>query len=126
MGYYKDRFFNVLSHHSFYDLTRFFVFKFASKFNKSFIKVPPPKFATSDAFSSYTYKPYSGRVILFKASKPPLEINESPLMGWTDYFKGEVEEISISGGHLGIFREPAIQKTAKELSDVLKKLNSSK
>ena len=84
---------------------------------------PPPKFITSPDYIKYVYKPYSGKVILFKAGNPPLEIEDLPLLGWADYFKGDVSVITVDGGHLGIFREPGIQQTGEKLGAALSDLD---
>ena len=123
MRYYKERFVSMNSNYSYYDLIRFILLKSFGNVTKRFKKAPPPKFIRTTEYSNYTYKPYPGRVILFQATMRPLEIDDSPLMGWADYFTGEVDLISISGGHLGMFREPAIRKTAEQLSEILKKVN---
>lgn len=93
------------------------------RFKVSYLEPPPPKFILSREYEKYVYQPYSGNVVLFKAGNPPLEVNDSPLMGWSEYFTGNVELITVDGGHLGILREPAIQKLAQELNVVLEKLN---
>ena len=63
-------------------------------------------------------------MILFKAGNPPLEVEDVPLLGWSDYFKGDVLVNTVDGGHLGIFREPGIQQTGEKLGAVLSDLNS--
>jgi thioesterase domain-containing protein len=126
MRYYKERFTSMNSDYSYYDMIRFILHKSFGNVTKPFRKAPPPKFIRTTAYSNYTYKPYSGRVVLFQATNRPLEIDDSPMMGWSDYFTGEVDLISISGGHLGMFREPAIRKTAEELNGILKKVNNTK
>ena len=91
---------------------------------RDFISPPPPKFITTPEYSRYKHKPYSGKVILFQASVRPLEATDSPLMGWSKYFTGDVKLITIQGGHLGIFRQPEVRKLAQELTVVLDELNS--
>jgi len=105
------------------DLFKFVVKKSYQRF-KDFVKPPPPKFITSPKYGTYRHKPYSGRVILFQASIAPLEATDSPLMGWSKYLSGDVRLITIPGGHLGIFRQPEVQKLAEELTAVLKELNN--
>ena len=101
-----------------------FILKRTYKGFRDFLNPPPPKFITSPKYNNYTHKPYSGKVILFQASIPPLEATNSPLMGWSKYFSGPVELITIQGGHLGIFRQPEIKKLAEELTAVLEELNN--
>ena len=62
-------------------------------------------------------------MILFQASITPLEYDGSPIMGWEGFFTGDVEVVSVQGGHLGIFREPAVKKLAEELADALEEIN---
>ena len=122
--YYKNRFTSVnQSSESQIDLFKFSLKKSYERFKKPFLNAPP-KFVTSPEYKKYVFKPYSRKVVLFQAGNRPLEINDSPLMGWSEYFTGDVEHITVEGGHLGIFREPAIEKLADKLSAVLDKLNS--
>ena len=93
------------------------------RFKDSYLEPAPPKFITSSEYEKYVYKPYAGKVILFQAGNPPLEVENSPLMGWSDYFVGDVSVITVDGGHLCIFREPAIQKTGGKLGAVLNDIN---
>jgi thioesterase domain-containing protein len=119
-AYYKDRVRSLNeAKNSWFDLVKFVAKKSSDSFNKKFVKAPPPKYITNPAYRTYIYKPYSGKVILVQASIPPVEVNNSPLMGWTGYFTGDVKQISIKGGHLGILREPAVADLAKELQKVL-------
>ena len=94
------------------------------RFKDSYMEPAPPKFITSSEYKKYIYKPYSGKVILFQAGSPPLEVENRPLMGWADYFTGDASVITVDGGHLGIFREPGIQKTGEKLGAVLNDLNN--
>lgn len=122
LSYYKERFSSLSkSGQSIVELSKFVVEK-SKKWNP-FTKSAPPKFITSPEYWKYVHKPYSGKVILFQAGKPPLDVNNSQMMGWSDYFKGDVETITVEGGHLGIFREPAIQKLAENLNTVFEELN---
>jgi hypothetical protein len=45
-------------------------------------------------------------------------------MGWSDYFSGDVSVITVDGGHLGIFREPATAKTGEKLGTILETVNT--
>jgi amino acid adenylation domain-containing protein len=136
--YYKNRFISLYhSEPSRFDLMKFIIKKsyngLIKKLNRhrrtnntrgSEINTSPakPQINTSPA-QPYRAKPYSGKVTLFKASIPPLEMTDAPLMGWSDYFTGEVETIIINGGHLGIFKEPGVIQLADQLSTVLEKAN---
>ena len=125
LSYYKERFISLYnSNKSRFELLKFVIKKSMTGFNIPFAKPFPKKQITTAEFNSYTFKPYSGNVKLFKASIPPIEVNDSPLMGWAEYFNGDVEVITVEGGHLGIFREPAVEKLAEELSAVLEEMNN--
>jgi amino acid adenylation domain-containing protein len=122
--YYQDRIRYFRSIGSPVKAIQAMIRNYYERIKDSYLEPPPPKFITSKHFNKYVFKPYAGKVILFKAVNPPLEIGDSPLMGWSDYFEGNVEQITVDGGHLGIFREPAIQDLAKKLSVVLEGLNN--
>ncbi|MBC7828215.1 MAG: amino acid adenylation domain-containing protein [Chitinophagaceae bacterium] len=124
-SYYKERFVYLnRSSRSAWDLVRRIVRNSYERFKDSFLEPAPPKFITSREYRKYVRKPYSGKVILFQAGNPPLEINDSPLMGWSEYFTGDTELITVDGGHLGIFRQPAIEKLAEKFSSAMEELNS--
>ena len=125
LSYYKDRFISLSkSIQSPFKFLEYIIKKSFERFRNPFGKRPPPKFITSSEYYKYSYKPYSGKVVLFKASIPPLEYNDRPLMGWSDYFTGDVDVISIEGGHLGILREPAVEELAESLNKVLEEVNN--
>jgi len=124
LSYYKDRILSLRnSNTSGAGILKFFIKKSLDRFKVRFVKPLEKKFIVSPEFNKYILKPYSGKVKLFKASIPPIEVNDSPLMGWSEYFKGNVEVITVEGGHLGIFREPAVKKLAQKLSTVLEEVN---
>ncbi|MHA4842640.1 amino acid adenylation domain-containing protein [Flavitalea antarctica] len=108
------------------ELFRMVVRKAAKTVQKLFSKRPPSRFMVSPDYHKYKYRPYSGRVILFQAGTPPLEYKEAELMGWANHFTGEVKHITIEGGHLGILRQPAVQKVAEKLSEILSESNHLK
>jgi aspartate racemase len=124
LGYYKDRIVTLTKESSSpADLVKYVVKKSLERLKKPLATAAPPKYITSPDFNKYVLKPYSGKVILFQASVTPLEYDGSPLMGWSDYFTGDVEIVNVKGGHLGIFREPAVKKLAEELTGVLEDMN---
>ena len=125
LRYYKNRFFSINADYSYYDVTRFIVKKSVGNVARPFVKAAQPKLENAPAFANYKFKPYHGKIVMFKAGIPPLEVREAPLMGWLDYFTGEVDVISIAGGHLGIFRQPGIHKTAEKLAEVLAEISAS-
>ncbi|MGZ5134617.1 MAG: non-ribosomal peptide synthetase, partial [Flavitalea sp.] len=123
-AYYKRRFMSLKkSKRPLLDSLGFIIKKSFDRFKKPFVKSPPPKFITSPEFRNYVCMPYPGKVILFRASIPPLEMKANiALMGWEGYFNN-VQVITAEGGHLGIFREPAVRKLAGQLKTVLDQVN---
>ena len=124
LKYYKDRLVTVSKHASSpVDVVKYVVGKSLARLKERIGKPAPPKFITNPEYHKYEWKPYSGRVILFQASVPPLEYNGSPLMGWGGFFTGDVHVVRVEGGHLGIFREPHVRKLAEKLAEVLGEVN---
>ena len=105
------------------NLVKYVVGKSLGKLKKPISKPAPPKYLTNPEYDKYKMKPYGGKVILFQASITPLEYDGSPLMGWSDVFTGDVEVVPVQGGHLGIFREPAVKLLAEELGEILEEVN---
>jgi amino acid adenylation domain-containing protein len=124
LSYYKRRFVYLRkTSRTPFGLMKLMVKNSYERFKDSYLEPAPPKFITSSEYKKYVYKAYAGKVILFQAGNPPLEVNDSPLMGWSEYFTGDANVITVDGGHLGIFREPAIQQTGEKLSAVLHEVN---
>ena len=125
LAYYKDRIVSLSKEAgSPVDLVRYVVKKSLNKLRKPIATPAPPKFITNPEYNKYQWKPYSGKVILFQASITPLEYDGSPIMGWSGIFTGDVEVVQVKGGHLGIFREPAVKLLAEELAEVLQDVNA--
>jgi amino acid adenylation domain-containing protein/non-ribosomal peptide synthase protein (TIGR01720 family) len=125
LAYYKDRILSLSKQaDSPTDLVKYIVDKSLGKLKKPIAKPAPPKYLTNPAYIKYQWKPYSGKVILFQASITPLEYDGSPIMGWEGFFTGDVEVVSVQGGHLGIFREPAVEKLAEVLAEALRAINT--
>ena len=72
----------------------------------------------------YQIKEYSGKVILFRGSSRKFWKRDDPLMGWSDYFTGEVETYAIKGRLLGIFKEPGVVKLAENIERSLEKIGN--
>jgi len=72
----------------------------------------------------YEIKKYPGNVILFRGSKRKFWKKDDPLMGWSDYFTGEVETYAVKGRELDIFKEPGITKLAENIESSLEKIRS--
>ncbi|HKH61041.1 MAG TPA: amino acid adenylation domain-containing protein [Flavitalea sp.] len=125
LAYYKDRILALSKEAgSPVDLVKYVLNKSLRKLKKPIAKPAPPKYLTNPAYRKYQWKPYSGKVILFQASITPLEYNGSPIMGWEGFFTGDVEIVGVQGGHLGIFREPAVKKLAEKLAEALGAINT--
>ncbi len=63
---------------------------------------------------------YSGKVVLVRASDT-YEYYDNCNMGWSEYFIGEIENITIKGNHLNIMRNPAAAQLAEKLNAILEK-----
>jgi thioesterase domain-containing protein len=66
----------------------------------------------------YDYS-YSGKVLLFKASYPDIWVKDDPKMGWSGFFTGDVETVTIEGDHTDIFKVPGVVKMAKVMKSVI-------
>lgn len=67
-----------------------------------------------------SYYNYSGKVVLFKASGPEIWAKDEPQMGWSQYFDGDVEVITIEGSHSDIFQPPGVLKVAEIIKSIMK------
>ena len=124
LAYYKNRILTLSKEvGSPVDLVKYVVDKSLRKLRKPISKPAPPKYITNPEYRRYQWKPYGGKVILFQASITPLEYNGSPIMGWEGFFTGDVEVVQVQGGHLGIFREPAVKKLAEKVAEALEEVN---
>lgn len=72
------------------------------------------------ASDNYSFLPYSGKLILFKASEPTVGVNEAPYMGWEGLAKEGFEMLVIKGDHDRLFEEPYVIEVAQKLKGVLK------
>jgi thioesterase domain-containing protein len=63
----------------------------------------------------YTAKPYKGKVLLFRSAIQILRIDNSPLMGWSDYFSN-AELFTIPGNHKTMFHKPGCIQIAEILN----------
>ena len=70
--------------------------------------------ALYDAQRKYVPRPYAGRVVLYEAETQPLFHLLQLGAAWKK-IAGQSEIVSISGGHGGIFLEPAVDKIASDL-----------
>ena len=126
LAYYKNRIVTLRKEAgSPVDLMKYVVNKSLRKLKKPESKPAPPKYITNPEYNKYKWKPYAGKVILFQASITPLEYDGSPIMGWQGFFTGNVEVVQVQGGHLGIFREPAVKRLAERVAKALEEVNEA-
>lgn len=100
---------------------------FLSKFNLSIkhslaYKLTYLYNAHVDAIVNYKPQPYTGKVAVFKADKQPPGIYSDPVLGWGDFFKGEVEIFEFPGHHLNTFIEPSLIVLAQQLNNCINKV----
>lgn len=71
------------------------------------------------AARSYLPKPYSGQIILFRASDQSFFNEDSPDLGWTPFARGKFEIHNIPGNHMGILKGLSASILAHRLQDYL-------
>ncbi len=70
------------------------------------------------------HKTYSGKVILFKATRTLFGYKDDANMGWgAEDFTGEVENYLIEGDHMSIFKGTGAVRIAERLNWVLEEAN---
>jgi thioesterase domain-containing protein/acyl carrier protein len=74
--------------------------------------------AWRDALKAYRPKPYTGRVVLFRARVQPLFGSHDSTKGWRD-IAPVLEVRVVPGNHLGMLREPHVNVLAAELASRL-------
>jgi thioesterase domain-containing protein len=80
------------------------------------------------AWETYTFQPYPGRIILFRADDNSRDTQEAfvgfqtdPLLGWGNLITGEIELHNIPCGHSTILGEPHVSVVVEKLKDCLEK-----
>ena len=71
--------------------------------------------ANSRALKMYSPKPYSGHVVLFRASEGFPGCQCGPDLGWSTVTNEGLEIREVPGSHTGIYRDPNVQVLAQEL-----------
>ncbi len=71
----------------------------------------------------YRPKPYTGKVILFRAAKQPAELENEPSLGWSSVAAGGLEIYNVSGNHSSILFYPSL---GIQLKQCLEAENNSK
>ncbi|BAY50309.1 amino acid adenylation domain-containing protein (plasmid) [Scytonema sp. HK-05] len=80
------------------------------------------------AWETYTFQPYPGRIILFRTDDNSRDTQEAyvgfqtdPLLGWGNLITGEIDLHNIPCGHSTILGEPHVRVVAEKLKDCLEK-----
>lgn len=77
--------------------------------------------ATTEAARKYELRPYSGKVILLRASYQPPNIVNDPTNGWGELVR-DLEIFEVPGHHGAIIREPRVKKLVEVLSSCLNRI----
>jgi amino acid adenylation domain-containing protein len=111
-----------------------YVRKRAGRYRKSiknrikFIFLPPAvkivRRACAAAEKNYKLQPYSGRILLFRASEKGLRGLDDPSGGWHKYAAGGLEIHEIDGDHGAVLNEPNVRLLARELRECLERAQS--
>lgn len=80
------------------------------------------------AWNTYTFQPYPGRIILFRTDDNSQDAQEAyvgfqtdPLLGWGNLITGGIDLHNIPGGHSTMLGEPHVRVVAEKLKDNLEK-----
>lgn len=74
---------------------------------------------TRKAVEAYQYKPYNGKLTMFRASWQPKTSTLDPYLGWGKLAKGGVEAFEVTGSHALIIEEPHVKILAKKLREYI-------
>ncbi len=65
---------------------------------------------------AYQYRPYSGRVLVFKAGRDPYaQARADAKMGWGRIITGQLDVVVVPGSHLSMLAEPQVRELADHL-----------
>ena len=67
----------------------------------------------------YRPRPYDGRVLAFRASKQPREIQPDPLLGWTKFLTGNATQKDINGFRQTLLDDPCVVEIADVINSEL-------
>ena len=83
--------------------------------------------ANKEAAKFYTPQPYSGKITLFKSDQTTSEIHYvlDPQLGWGDIAMGGVDIVECHGDHVGMLKDPNVEKVSKSLRIAIDKALSS-
>ena len=71
------------------------------------------------ALAKYVPRPYSGDVVLFRASKQLRGLMADEYLGWRGVLRGDLEVCEVPGHQQNLMLEPHVQWLAKELTSRL-------
>lgn len=71
------------------------------------------------AMEKYRYRPYGGKVVLFRSQDQPEENSNSPALGWEAWAGGGLEVIACPGDHQTLLTSPNVEALANQLKRVL-------
>jgi thioesterase domain-containing protein/acyl carrier protein len=74
------------------------------------------------ALRKYTARPYSGNVVLFRASKQLSGLVADEYLGWKDFFNPGFEICEVPGHQQNLMLEPNVRRLANEMSVRLKEV----
>jgi thioesterase domain-containing protein len=75
--------------------------------------------AFSKAWWSYTPRPYTKRLVLFRAEKRGPEFDEYPTMGWDGYAFGGIDVHIVPGGHVNMMSLPNVRTLVAKMTPYL-------
>jgi len=111
------------------DLTLVQFEELSAKFRARRHKAPAPPSLTQHleqlainndaAWLRYRPRPYDGRVLFFRASRQPREIQPDPMLGWTGFLTGNVARADINGFRQTLLDDPCVVEIAKAIGDEL-------
>ena len=67
----------------------------------------------------YRFKPYAGRITLFRAAQQPPGIAHGPTLGWDRIAAGGIDVISLDGTHDSFVEEPELGEELRQQLDML-------
>jgi acyl-coenzyme A synthetase/AMP-(fatty) acid ligase/thioesterase domain-containing protein/acyl carrier protein len=68
------------------------------------------------AYTLYEPKPYSGKVVIFKAKDRPWYVNWDTMEGWRKNILGEMIVVDVEGTHGLVYKHPYVEGLAKAIS----------
>ena len=81
--------------------------------------------ANLQALATYQYRPYHGRLVLFRARTRPLFHSHERECGWRPYALGGLSLVEIAGDHLTITQEPYVGALGQGLREALETATSA-